>query len=115
MEERMLFTPLFPTALLIFASRRPTAVSPPNGCDLEFSVMQHSLPRGNLPQSDTGCLNLNISIPHTAENPPVLPVFVFIHGGGYEIGANSWPQFNLARFVQLSVEMGLPVVAVSIK
>jgi carboxylesterase type B len=43
------------------------------------------------------------------------PVFVFIHGGGYEIGASSWQQFNLARFVKLSVEMGLPVVAVSIK
>ncbi|OOQ91322.1 putative carboxylesterase [Penicillium brasilianum] len=75
----------------------PTAVSPPSGCDLEFSIMQHSLPRGDLPQSHTGCLNLNISIPHTTEKPPVLPVFVFIHGGGYEIGASSWPQFKLAR------------------
>ena len=31
------------------------------------------------------------------------------------IGANSWPQFDYARFVKLSVEMNLPVVAVSIK
>ncbi|KAL4869900.1 hypothetical protein BDV12DRAFT_184854 [Aspergillus spectabilis] len=92
----------------------PTAVSPPSGCDLEFSVMQHSLLRGDLPQSDTGCLNLNITTPHRENKPLGLPVFVFIHGGGYEIGANSWPQFNFARFVRLSVEMGLPLVAVTI-
>lgn len=31
------------------------------------------------------------------------------------LGANSWPQFDYARFVRLSVEKKLPVVAVSIK
>jgi acetyl esterase/lipase len=99
--------------LLMLPDRRPSHL--PSGCDLEFSVMQHSLPRGDLPQSDIGCLNLNITTPHSENKPSGLPVFVFIHGGGYEIGASSWQQFNLAWFVKLSVEMGLPVVAVSIK
>jgi acetyl esterase/lipase len=102
-------------SLLKDLSFRPTAVSLAGGCDLEFSIMQQSLPRNHLAQSDTDCLNLNITVPPTANKSPALPVFVFIHGGGYEIGANSWPQFNLARFVRLSVDMGIPVVGVTIK
>ncbi|KAF9890585.1 hypothetical protein FE257_005716 [Aspergillus nanangensis] len=92
----------------------PTAISPPTGCDLEFSVMQHGLPRSHLAQSDTDCLNLNITTPHGADNSSALPVFVFIHGGGFQIGANSWPQFNLGRFVKLSMQTGTPVIGVTI-
>ena len=32
----------------------------------------------------------------------LLPVFVFIHGGGFGIGSHAWPQSNLARTVKLS-------------
>lgn len=66
------------------------------------------------------CLHLNITVPrlgslsaerqHTGE----LPVFVWVHGGGLSMGANSWPQYDLRRFVERSVEIGKPVVGVSI-
>jgi carboxylesterase type B len=94
---------------------RPTAVSPPIGCDLEQSVIQHTLPKKELPQSDLDCLNLNITAPAGTSATSNLPVFLFIHGGGLVVGANSWPQFDYARFVQLSVEKNMPIVAVAIK
>ncbi|RJE26204.1 Carboxylesterase [Aspergillus sclerotialis] len=92
----------------------PTAVSPLFGCDLELGAIQHTLPKKDLPQSDLDCLNLNIAVPAGTTATSRLPVFVFIHGGGLIIGANSWPQFDYARFVKLSAEMNLPIVAVSI-
>ncbi|KAL5362032.1 Alpha/Beta hydrolase protein [Aspergillus floccosus] len=92
----------------------PTTVSPLFGCDLELSAIQHTLPKKDLPQSDLDCLNLNISVPQGTTASSKLPVFLFIHGGGLIIGANSWPQFDNTRFVQLSMEKSLPIVAVSI-
>ncbi|KAL4749156.1 hypothetical protein BDW72DRAFT_139895 [Aspergillus terricola var. indicus] len=92
----------------------PTAISLPIGCDLELTHVQHTLPKKDLPQSDLDCLNLNIAVPADATPSSRLPVFLFIHGGGLVIGANSWPQFDYARFVKLSVEKKLPIVAVSI-
>ncbi|RAL15753.1 putative carboxylesterase [Aspergillus homomorphus CBS 101889] len=92
----------------------PTALSPQFGCDLELSIIQHPLPRKPLPQSDVDCLNLNIAVPNDTTTDSHLPVFVFIHGGGLSIGANSWPQYDLERLVELSVLKGLPIVAVSI-
>ncbi|KAL4963609.1 putative carboxylesterase [Aspergillus stella-maris] len=92
----------------------PTAVSLPIGCDLELMHVQHTLPKKELPQSDLGCLNLNIAVPADTTPDSKLPVFLFIHGGGLVIGANSWPQFDYGRFVRLSVEKKLPIVAVSI-
>ena len=77
--------------------------------------MQQSLPRVEHPQSDLSCLNLNITAPAGSQPSSRLPVFVFIHGGGLQIGANSWPQFDLARFVKLSIDKELPVLAVSVK
>lgn len=94
---------------------RPTTVSPLFGCDLELSAIQHTLPKKDLPQSDLDCLNLNISVPQGTTASSKLPVFLFIHGGGLVVGANSWPQFDYTRFVQLSMEKNLPIVAVSIK
>lgn len=94
---------------------RPTAVSLPIGCDLELMHVQHTLPKKELPQSDVDCLNLNIAVPAGTTPSSRLPVFLFIHGGGLVIGANSWPQFDYTRLVKLSVEKKLPVVAVSIK
>ncbi|RAK76825.1 putative carboxylesterase [Aspergillus fijiensis CBS 313.89] len=92
----------------------PTTLSPSFGCDLELSIVQHTLPKKPLPQSDVDCLNLNIATPSDTTTDARLPVFVFIHGGGLFIGANSWPQFDLERLVALSVSNGLPIVAVSI-
>ncbi|RAH50329.1 putative carboxylesterase [Aspergillus brunneoviolaceus CBS 621.78] len=92
----------------------PTTLSPSFGCDLELSIVQHTLPQKPLPQSDVDCLNLNIATPSDTTTDARLPVFVFIHGSGLFIGANSWPQFELERLVALSVSNGLPIVAVSI-
>ncbi|KAL4901411.1 hypothetical protein BDW74DRAFT_187648 [Aspergillus multicolor] len=92
----------------------PTAVSLPIGCDLELMHVQQTLPKKELPQSDLDCLNLNIAVPVDTTSSSRLPVFLFIHGGGLVIGANSWPQFDYTRLVQLSVEKKLPIVAVSI-
>jgi carboxylesterase type B len=96
-------------------SPSPTAVSLPVGCDLELSHVQHTLPKKELPQSDLDCLNLNIAVPADLTPSSRLPVFLFIHGGGLVIGANSWPQFDYGRFVKLSIEKNLPIVAVSVK
>ncbi|KAL4877999.1 Alpha/Beta hydrolase protein [Aspergillus karnatakaensis] len=92
----------------------PTAVSLPIGCDLELAHVQHELPKKELPQSDLDCLNLNVAVPADTTSTSRLPVFLFIHGGGLVIGANSWPQFDYGRFVKLSVEKKLPIVAVSV-
>lgn len=93
----------------------PTTVSPAPGCDIEQAHVQHSLPKKELTQSDVDCLNLNIAVPANTTPSSKLPVFFFIHGGGLVLGANSWPQSDYKRFVTLSVQKNLPIVAVSIK
>lgn len=85
------------------------------GCAFEQSTIQQTLPPKDLPQSDIHCLNANIAVPEGTPSASKLPVFLFIHGGGLVIGANSWPQFDWTRVVKLSKEVGYPVVAVSIK
>lgn len=93
----------------------PTAVSPLFGFDMELGAIQHTIPKKELQQSDVDCLNLNIAVPSGTTASSKLPVFLFIHGGGYNIGANSWPQYDLGRLVRLSAEKNLPIVAISIK
>jgi len=61
----------------------PLVISPPNGCDGEYHLIQHSLPHEEFTQSDTECLRLNISVPSEVQGgSPGLPVVVFFHGGG---------------------------------
>lgn len=93
----------------------PTTASLINGCDFEQSAIQHTLPRKELSQSDTECLNLNIAVPEGTTPTSKLPVLLFIHGGGLNIGANSWPQFGWTRVINLSVENGTPILAVGPK
>ncbi|USP74119.1 para-nitrobenzyl esterase [Curvularia clavata] len=90
----------------------PTAVSPPMGCDMELSLIQKPLPHKTFPMSTTECLNLNMSIPENHSG--ALPVFIFLHGGGYTIGSNAWPQYDLARLIQLSQDMKKPVIGITI-
>lgn len=92
----------------------PTAFSPPDGFDLELSHIQQTLPKKDLAQSGVDCLNLNITVPASATAESKLPVFLFIHGGGLMLGANSWPQNDYSRLVELSVEKKLPIVAVAL-
>jgi hypothetical protein len=101
---------------MLISDRRPTAPSPPIGCDMEFNIIQHTLPHSELSRSDIDCLNLNISVPElgngVAKN---LPVFAFFHGGGFHLGSNPRPQYDLVKFVKLSAEKGLPVIGVGVK
>lgn len=66
------------------------------------------------------CLHINVTTPKSCLKAPAiqeyrsLPVFVWVHGGGLSIGSNSWPQYDLQKFVDRSVEIGKPIVAVSI-
>lgn len=85
------------------------------GCDLELAHVQQGQPKKELAQSDVDCLNVNITVPAGTAQTAGLPVFLFIHGGGLIIGANSWPQFDYTRFVALSVEKGLPIITVAMK
>lgn len=69
--------------------------------------------------SELDGLNLNITVPLLEGNFPTpekkLPVFMFVHGGGYSLGSNAWPQYDQARIVRLSAEMGMPIIGVGIK
>jgi acetyl esterase/lipase len=94
---------------------RPTAASLVNGCDFEQGAIQQTLPKKESHQSDTECLNLNIAVPEGTTSASKLPVFLFIHGGGLNLGANSWPQFDWTRVINLSVEKGVPILAVGPK
>lgn len=90
----------------------------PNALPLEFSLIQQSLPTThlNLRQSDLDGLNLNVTVPTSALKGGVkLPVFAFIHGGGFAGGSATWPQYDFARIVELSVNKGTPIIAVGIK
>jgi carboxylesterase type B len=65
------------------------------------------------------CLHINVTVPKSAlsaqtSNGSNLPVYVWVHGGGLSIGSNSWPQYDLQRLVERSVEIGKPIVGVAI-
>lgn len=94
---------------------RPIPLNPPNACELEQSVfVQKSLPFTPCEQSDTDGLTLNISVPITIETPTDLPVFTFVHGGGWMTGSTAYPQYDLVEITRLSVEVGMPMIAVGI-
>jgi carboxylesterase type B len=89
-----------------------------DGCAFEQStLMQCSLVSDDTPpMSGIECLNLNITVPDIEiKSGRKLPVMVFIHGGGFIMGANYWPQYDPSRLVKLSAKIGLPVMVVSIK
>ncbi|CAF1418779.1 unnamed protein product [Adineta steineri] len=55
------------------------------------------------------CLILNVYAPENANN---LPVYVWIHGGGFNAGASM--QYNATPFVSTSIINSVPVVVVTI-
>ncbi|KAJ5903533.1 carboxylesterase [Penicillium tannophilum] len=90
----------------------PASPSPSNGIENEFSLIQQALPYPQIEQSDLDCLNMNITAPiHASYN---LPVVVFVHGGGFMIGSNAWPQYDFRRLVNLSIEEGSPIIGINI-
>ncbi|KAF2466728.1 carboxylesteras-like protein [Lindgomyces ingoldianus] len=86
-----------------------------DACEYEqtFLIQQRLEIPKSPPMSGLESLNLNITVPDIPNTRP-LPVMVFIHGGGYSIGSNYWPQYDPARFVKLSIEQGRPVIVVNI-
>ncbi|KAH7124573.1 Alpha/Beta hydrolase protein [Dactylonectria macrodidyma] len=98
----------------IVATRHgPPVIVSPGSVDMEMSFIQQSLPKFDVPpMSDTNGLNLNITTPqhHTDK----MPVLVFIHGGGFNFGSGSYPQYDQSQIVQRSVGLCKPIVAVNI-
>lgn len=98
---------------------RPQVLSIAPGPDGEFGLIQQTLEynRGDFSMSDTDGLCLNVTVP-ASESGDIesgkLPVFVFIHGGGFNVGSGMYPQYNMAPFVQLSIAAGQPIVAVAL-
>ena len=86
-----------------------------DGCQFEQTVViQQSIDTpASPPMSGTECLNLNITVPTTDEKE--LPVMAFIHGGGFIMGGNWWPQYDPKRLVKLSVDDQTPVIVVKLK
>lgn len=91
---------------------------------MEFNLIQHKLDydRRQVAMSSTEGLCLNITIPNGLlkddkldVQEQKLPVFVFIHGGGFSVGSSMWPQYDVGRFVQLSVKEDMPCIGVTLK
>jgi carboxylesterase type B len=59
------------------------------------------------------CLSLNVVRPSGSAGMN-LPILFWIHGGSYQSGAASLTNYNLSYIVDRSVEMGKPIIAVSI-
>jgi carboxylesterase type B len=86
--------------------------------DIELSFIQKSIPKPEHPGiSDTEGLHLNITVPSKAQSitgNEDFPVLVFIHGGGFAMGGNWWPQYDGAAIVKLSQDIGKPIIAINI-
>lgn len=63
---------------------------------------------------DEDCLYLSIVRPAGSPAAP-LPVAVWIHGGGLRQGGSGDARYNLSYIVRNSVEVGTPMVAVSVQ
>ncbi|KAI1843768.1 hypothetical protein JX265_001062 [Neoarthrinium moseri] len=102
---------------VIATSNGPTSLLPPGAFQLEMLLMQQSQSDPQRPVSDLNALHLNIYVPKINGQLPVpgsLPIFAWIHGGGFVSGANSWPHYDMQNLIQLSASQGLPVIGVGI-
>ncbi|KAF9963734.1 hypothetical protein BGZ65_012799 [Modicella reniformis] len=67
--------------------------------------------------SEEHCLNLNIFVPKNQLNrsQPLIPVMVWIHGGGYKDGSNAMDLYDSSNLVAHSIKtVGHPVIVVTI-
>jgi carboxylesterase type B len=78
--------------------------------------IQKPISKPDLLENDTDCLNLSITVPSSEQRKgSKLPVFVWVHGGGFVVGAHSWPHYDHKRLVKLAADEGVPVIGVGIK
>ncbi|KAF9913868.1 hypothetical protein BX616_009413 [Lobosporangium transversale] len=70
----------------------------------------------NIQYSERDCLNLNIFTPleHLFKAQTLIPVMVWIHGGGFSSGSNALPLYDGTNFVARSIRIGRPVILVTI-
>ncbi|RMZ66831.1 carboxylesterase [Pyrenophora seminiperda CCB06] len=97
----------------------PAPISPAGAIDHEYGFLQKSLPLPEAPKhSDLEGLNLNITIPTNKDgviDPNAkLPVYVFIHGGGFAVGSSWYPHYDPAPLVKMSVEKKKPMIGITI-
>ncbi|KAJ5632333.1 Triacylglycerol lipase (LipA) [Penicillium lividum] len=59
------------------------------------------------------CLNLNVIKPQS-DSDELLPVLLWIFGGGWQQGSTADPRYNMSYIIQQSAENGKPVLGVSI-
>ncbi|KFH73206.1 hypothetical protein MVEG_00427 [Podila verticillata NRRL 6337] len=66
--------------------------------------------------SERDCLNLNVFVPKKQlENKPLIPVMVWIHGGGFKDGSNAMDLYDATNLVAHSENsLGRPVIVISI-
>jgi len=76
------------------------------------AVLELVGPAPNQIQDEFECLNLNIAAPKVVSAK--LPVLVWVHGGAFVLGANTDRYAAIASLVKQSIEIGRPIVAVSI-
>jgi carboxylesterase type B len=67
---------------------------------------------GNIVSED--CLTINVVRPAGISADAALPVLFWIHGGGFFTGGSRDPRYNQSFIVQRSVELGKPIIGVSI-
>jgi acetylcholinesterase len=99
-----------------------TLLEPPKGIveakDYGFSCPAYGKDTINMVASgyitlNEDCLNLNIIRPAGANAHRLLPVVVWIYGGGWQAGSGADPRYNLTYIVEQSVKIGKPMIGVS--
>lgn len=60
------------------------------------------------------CLTINVVRPSNIAADAKLPVLFWIHGGGFFEGGSRDPRYNQSFLVQRSVEIGKPIIGVSV-
>lgn len=100
-----------PSRLLVPGTGRVSARTYGTSCPAYGSATTEQVTAGIITLGED-CLNLNVVRP-TGENGP-LPVAVWIYGGGWQQGSAADLKYNLSHIVQQSVEMGKPMIGVSI-
>jgi carboxylesterase type B len=87
----------------------PQSLPTSNGT--QFAYTSNACPQGSSfePPFTEACLTLNVHAPENATN---LPVYVWIHGGGFTGGAGI--HYNTTPLVGTSISHSVPIVAVTI-